>query len=171
MLNEIEQAALQRITDKLAAIRKAGGKKGGEIVGPSPSVDAGCLEGGFERVAGKWKQTVTLSLLLTFASPKSEEARRKGANPLVEGIVLYMLEQKLGLGITALQPLRWREVTNEDDYTEGKIKYLIQFSTSFTIEKLDEEEVEDLLGVAAEYLLKPGDDRIDAADENPVEAP
>ena len=167
MITEIEGAAVALITDKLAAVRKAGGKKAGEGVGPSPSVDAACLEGSFTRAADKtWSQGVTLSLLLTLANPKSEEARRNGVNPLVQAVVQLMLEQRLGLKIKPLHPLGWREVTNEDDYDEGKIRFLIRFSTSFNIRKLDdEEEVEELLGVAVNYLLQPGDDKIDAEDE------
>lgn len=166
MLSEIEQAAIARFTDKLSRIRKAGGKKDGETFGPAPALDAACLEGAFERLSHtSWKQTVTLSLLLTFANPKSEEARRKGANPLVEAIVQLFVGQKLGLEITKIAPAGWREVTNEDDYQEGKIRYLMKFATSYTVEELDEEEVEELLGVSLEYLLKPGNDVADAADQ------
>ena len=165
MITAIEEAAVERIVDRLAGIRKTGGKKAGEGIGPSPSVDAGCLEAGFRRVSKRcWSQEVTLSLLVTLANPKSEEARRKGINPLIQAIVQLLLDQKLDLEISALQPVNWREVTNEDDHAEGKIRYLIKMSTSFDIEKQDDEEVDDLLTVGLSYLLKPGDAVADATD-------
>lgn len=45
------------------------------------------------------------------------------------------------------------------------IEYLIEFTTSFYIEKQDDEVVTDLLTVGLSYLLKPGDAVVDASDE------
>lgn len=165
MLNEIEQAALKRLTDKISGIKSSGIQKDTTGLLVNPALSAACLEGTFERAASSWKQTVTISILLEFKHAKGEAARRSGSNPMVEAIIQMLLNQRLGLDITRLKPLRWREVTNEDDYEEGKNKYLIQFSTSYTIEELDEDEVEELLGIAVDYLFQSGDDQVDAADE------
>lgn len=172
MLNEIEQAALTYLTERITAIRSAGIQKDSRGLLVNPSLSASCLEGSFKRASHtQWTQTITLSLLLSFKHAKGEEARRAGSNPLVEAIIQIMLNKKLGLDITKLQPLRWREITDEDAYTEGKNEYIIQFSTSYNIEELDEDAVEELLGIACDYLLLPGDDKIDAQDENLPEEP
>jgi len=166
MINEIEQAALQYLTGRITAIRSTGVQADTNGLLVNPALSAACLEGSFKRNAGAWEQLLTLSIMLEFKHAKGKAARREGANPLVEAIFQLLIGQKLGLKIAKLEPLRWREVTNEDDHEEGKSVYLLQFATSYTIEQLDEEEIEELLGIAIDYFLTPGDDQLDAEDQH-----
>lgn len=168
MLNEIEKACLEFLTSKLIAVRGAAIQRDTRGLLVNPALSVGCLEGSFERDAKAWKQNVTVTILLECKHAKGESERKAMANPLVEAIVLLLLEQQLGLKITKLVPVRWREVTDEDAYEAGKNQYLIQFATSFTIEKLEDEEAEDLLGIALDLLTQPGGNQVHVAAENPA---
>ena len=46
----------------------------------------------------------------------------------------------------------------------GLIAFSLEMSTSYTISRLDDEAVTDLLTVGLNYYLKPGDDIVDASD-------
>lgn len=165
MLSEIEKNALARLTSRLDGIRAAGVQKGANGMFVNPAIAAAVLDGEFERSSkSTWKQKVTLSLLLKFKQLQGEEKRREGINPLVEAAVQILLDQKLGLKIDPLSPLRFRDVSTEADAEAGEIRYLIQFATSYKIEKQPDEAVTDLLTVAMQYFIKPGDDTADAAD-------
>lgn len=165
MLNNIEQAVIAFITEQITAIRSSGVQKDTRGLLVNPALSAGCMEGGFERIGKQWKHKVSISILLSFQHAKGEAARRNGSNPLIESIFQLLLDEDLGLSITPLEPVRWREITDETAYDEGKNEYLLQFSTSFNIKKLAAGEAQDLLGIAIDYLLEPGNNTADAQDE------
>lgn len=165
MITAIEEATLDRITSRIAELKTGGNQKDTKQLLTANAVAVAVLEGTFERVTNSsWRQDVTVSVLVKFKNMNSEEARRKGINPLCKGIILLLVGQKLGLEIKALQPKSFRDVTNEEKYTAGVIEYLIEFTTSFYIEKQDDEVVTDLLTVGLSYLLQPGDAIVDATD-------
>jgi len=160
---DIELSALAAITGRLT-LRAAVNQKGTQGAYAGPVVSAAIFEGSFTRIADKWKQTVTLNVLLTLKNERGEEDRRKGVNPLVMGIIQLLSGNDLGLDMTELQPVSFREVTDDEDYQEHKIVYLLQFSTSFTFKKQSDEEITDLLEVGLTYYLEPGDTVADAED-------
>jgi hypothetical protein len=170
MITDIEEKSLELLASKIAGIRKTGIQKNASTQLANPSFSAAVLDGEFEKsVKGEWKQKLTLSILITFKNMHGEEARRKGINPLVEAVILTLIGQKLGLAIDEIYPIRFNDVTTEADAVGGMIKYLVQLGTAYTIRKQDDEESEDLLGIAARYFLEPGDDKVDAEDETPTE--
>lgn len=166
MITAIEEATLDRITSRIAELKTGGNQKDTKQLLTANAVAVAVLEGTFERVTNSsWRQDCTVSVLVKFKNMNSEEARRKGINPLCKGIILLLVGQKLGLEIKALQPKSFRDATSAEKYTAGVIEYLIEFTTSFYIEKQDDEVVTDLLTVGLSYLLKPGDAVVDASDE------
>jgi len=167
MITAIETAALKRITDAIAAITSSGAQKDTRQLLTANAVAVAVLEGSFTHVARySWRQDCTVSVLVKFKNMQSEEARRKGINPLVKGIILLLAGQKLGLDIRELQPKSFRDVTNEEKYVGGVIEYLLEFTTSFTIERQDDEAVTDLITIGLNYYLQdPADDQVaDASD-------
>lgn len=165
MLTDIEQGALDLLTTKIEGIRAAGIQKDARTLFVAPSIACACLDGDMEKITNvTWKQNVILSVLITFKDLQGEEKRRKGVNPIVTAVIQFLLLQDFGLDIKRLAPLRFRDVTTTDDYTEGKIRYLVQFATSYTITKQSDEEVTDLLTIGLNYYLKPGDEIVDATD-------
>lgn len=165
MITAIEEAVLDRITSRITALKTGANQKDTKQLLTSHAVAVAVLEGTFERVTDScWRQDITVSVLVKFKNMTSEEARRKGINPLCKGIVLLLAGQKLDLDIKALQPKRFRDVTTEEKYNGGVIEYLIEFTTAFFIKKQEEDEVNDLITMSLAYMLKPGDDTADASD-------
>lgn len=165
MLTAVEQATLQRLTDKIPALKSAGVQKDSRQLLRDISVAVAVLDGKFSKIGqGCFRNECTVSVLLKFKNMQSEEARRKGINPLVMAAVQYLLNQKLGLAIGPLAPARFRDVTTEEKYDAGVIEYLLEFSTWFDIRQLEEEALGELVTMAVDYLLKPGDDTVDASD-------
>lgn len=162
---DIESAVLTEITTRLETVRATAIQKDAQGLYPGPTASVAVFEGTFEKVTqATWKQKVTVNVLLTFKHERGEEERRKGINPLVQGVVQYLMLRDLGLNMEPLKPVRFRDVTDSDDYEERKIVYLVEFSTSFTITKPDLEVAVDLLRIGMNYYLKPGDDIVDASD-------
>jgi hypothetical protein len=165
VISAIETAVLTEITTRIPALKTGGVQKDARALLTANAVAVAVLEGSFERVTNmSWRQDVTVSVLVKFKNMQSEEARRLGINPIVKAVIQLLIQKKLGLDIRPLTPKRFRDVTTEEKYTAGVIEYLIEFSTSFTIEVLDDEAVTDLLTVGLSYLITPGDDLADASD-------
>jgi len=165
MLTHIEEGVLALITEKIEGVRASGIQKDARGMFVNPSVAAACLDGELEKVTQvTYKQNVTLSVLLTFKDLQGEQKRRKGINPLIMGVIQTLLLQDMDLAIKPLVPLRFRDITTTNDYTEGKVRYLLQFATSFTITSQSDEEITDLLRVGLDYILTPGDEAADTAD-------
>jgi len=165
MLTAIEQATLTRLTDNIPALKSSGVQKDSRQLLRDTSVAVAVLDGKFNKIGQTcFRNDCTVSVLLKFKNMQSEEARRKGINPLVIAAIQYLLGQKLGLSIGALEPVRFRDVTSEDKYEAGIIEYLLEFSTWFDIRKLEDEALGDLVTLAIDYLLKPGDGTVDATD-------
>jgi len=162
MLTAIETAALALLNDKVAAVKSSALQKGSNQLLRDIAIAVAVLDGKFRRlVKDTWCSDCTVSVLIKFKNVQSEEARRKGINPLVCLAVQSLLGQKLGLDITRLEPLGFRDVTSEDKYAAGVIEYLLEFATSYDIVKLPEEDLGDLVTIAIDYFLQdPADDEL-----------
>lgn len=165
MITAIEQAALLRLTDKIPVLKSAAVQKDTRQMLRDVACAVAVLEGTFSKVGQScFRNSCTVSVLLKFKNMQSEEARRAGINPLVLAATQTLLGQKLGLAIGALAPVRFSDVTTEEKYAAGVIEYLLEFSTWFDVLKLGEEQTDDLITIAVNYFLIPGDDIADAAD-------
>lgn len=164
MLTAIEKAALERLTDKIPALKGAV-QKGTQQLLRDTAVAVAVLDGKFEKIGQSvFRNKCTVSVLIKFKNMQSEEARRKGINPLVMAAVQTLLGQDMGLAIGNLQPLSFRDVTSEEKYAAGTIEYLLEFSTWFDIRQLEEEALGELITIAVDYLLTPGDASVDGSD-------
>lgn len=165
MLTAIEQATLTCLADKIPALKSSGVQKDSRQLLRDIAVAVAVLDGKFEKVGqASFRQDITVSVLVKFKNMQSEAARRNGINPIVQAIIQLLTLNRLDLEIKPLVPLRFRDVTTEDKYAAGVIEYLIEFATSFSIEKQSTEIVTDLLTVGLDYLLTPGDAVADATD-------
>ena len=162
---DIELAVLSELTDKITGIRATANQKDQVGLYPGPTVSVAIFEGTFEKVTQvTWKQKVTVNVLLTFKHERGEEERRKGINPIIQGVIQSLMLRDLGLAMETLKPVRFREVTDSDDYEARTIVCLVEFATAFTLTRLDDEAAGELLKVGLNYYLKPGDDVVDASD-------
>lgn len=162
---DIEAAVLEEITSRLEGVRAWAVQKDAAGLYQGPTASVAIFEGTFEKVTqAAWKQKVTVNVLLTFKHERGEEERRRGINPLVQGVVQTLMLRDLGLAMEPLKPVRFREVTESEDHEARKIVYLIEFATSFVITRQSDEEVTDLLRIGLDYYLKPGDGARDASD-------
>jgi len=164
-ITDIETAVLTRLTATLTGVRNEANQKDAAGLYPGPSVSVAIFEGTFEKITQKsWRQKVTVHILLTFKHERGEQERRRGINPILQGVILSLLLRDLGLAMDPLKPVRFREVTDSADDEARKIVYLIEFATSFCIAPVDDEEAADLLRIGLAYYLKPGDAVVDATD-------
>jgi hypothetical protein len=167
-LEQIEEAALARIKSKWPA----GAKPIVEfdisanpvnIVTPGIYTAAECT--GFQRQEhDSFKKLVTLHVFLIFASLSGPKGRRTGAHPLVLAIEQLLIGQTFGLDIQPLVPLRSPEITDADLRAALKIGFRVDLSTFYDVTSISDEEIVNLLTIAASYTLKPGDDVADATD-------
>lgn len=164
MLNEIENAIVTLLTDKLESARKIGVQKGVWSLS-QPAVFASAEAGAFERMGqAKVKHSVTVYLDILFKHLKGPKERREGVNLILEGALQLLLLNDLGLAIHPLVPKSWRNTTTGELEELGLISYSLELTTFYHMEKLGEEAVDDLITIGVSYLLKPGDDTVDASD-------
>ncbi len=165
MFADIEKKIQQRIEDKITSIRNVDIQKGVKGALINPAVAVSVEEGTFEARGQKsFKTSTTVYVELEFKNLRSEEDRRKGAFPILLAIIQFLMLQDFDLVIDPLVPVRWRNVTDEEDFKKATMRVQIIFKTGFTITKTDDEVVTDLLRVGLNYYLKPGDDIKDASD-------
>jgi len=162
---EIEKKIQQRIEDKITSIRDVDIQKGVKGALINPAVAVSVEEGSFEQRGQKsFKTPTTVYVEIEFKNLRSEEDRRKGSFPILLAIIQFLMLQEFDLGIDPLMPVRWRNVTDDEDFKKAIMRVQIIFKTGFTITKTDEEAADDLLRVGLNYYLKPGDDVADISD-------
>lgn len=108
-----------------------------------------------------------ITLVAVFRHLASERDRRHGLYPILEGLLGLLAGQTLGLAITALQPVRFRNVTFEAIRKLGLCAYELELKTSFDTRKAEDPDlVTDLLKIGLNYYLQdPADNGTsDAAD-------
>ncbi|MRR56960.1 MAG: DUF1834 family protein [Deltaproteobacteria bacterium] len=168
MLNEIEDGIVALLTTKLESARKIGVQKGVEGL-VQPAVYASAEGGKFEKIGQvKVKHYITVYVDIVFKSLKHQEARREGINLILEGVVQALMFETLGLPIEQLMPKEWRNTTTDEMDELGLIAYSMELGTHFYISKQSTEEVDDLLGLAMGFFLKPGDETADAENDVPL---
>jgi hypothetical protein len=172
MLSAIEEGTVARIKAKLtAASAKIDVQRGIEGI-PQQAVYVSAEEGTFTRVTDDvLRQTVTIFVDVVFSNVQSEAQRRKGIYPIMEGVLLCLFGQKLGLAITPLVPKSFRNTTTEELKSKGLIAYSLELSTSYHIKRIDDEAVTDLFYVGLKYFLQPDDENEDAEEIVIVQTP
>lgn len=165
MLSAIEEASVARIKNKLtAAVTRIDVQRGIEGI-PQPAVYVSVEEGTFTRVTDDvYRQQVTAYVDVIFSNVQSEAQRRKGVYPILEGVLLCLFGQKLGLEITPMIPKTFKNATTEELKAKGLIAYTLTLSTSYHVRRVDDEELVDLLSVGLSYYLQPDDGTADAED-------
>ena len=163
MLAEIETAVQARLTAMLTAPKTVKVEEGHKALA-LPGIEVIVTGGKFEKVGQRYKCVASVYVVVTFRNRRSTEERRHGVYPIVEAVVGWLQTQTLDLAITGLVPKRMENVTDEEDAREGKVIFQLEFETSFVIETLSDEELEDLLRVGLNYYLEPDDGTADATD-------
>lgn len=171
MLAEIESGVITRLQDRGLPVTHFSIRKDPDVlVAPAAfcSVEAGVF-----RKAGNagYRQEVNVYVTVEYGDATSEAARRSGVFPLLEGVVDILTLQTLGLSIDPLVPVMFVNITDAAAEQASVAVFQVQFTTSYTVKKVDDEEVTDLLRVGLEYYLQdPGDDgEADASDEVTIE--
>lgn len=164
MIADIEEAALARLRDNgLQAVEYDVGAGVEKLI--KPSVLIATDEGRFEKAAASaYRQTLTVSVYVLFRHLKNEKGRRLGVYPILEGIAGILTLQALGLDITPLRPVGFRNATTDGIEASGGIAFKMDFSTSYLVSRMDDEKAADLLKTGLSYYLQPGDDVKDAED-------
>lgn len=155
MLNEIENGIVTLLTAKLASARKIAVQKGVFEGLAQPGVYACAEAASFEKESQRsYRQHLTVYVDMIFTSLKDQKARREGINLILEAALQYLFLQDLGLGIHPLIPKRWRNVTTEELDEKGLIAYSLELTTSYSITRLDDAAVADLLSLGITYFLQ-----------------
>lgn len=163
-ISEIEDAVVKRLKDKGLPVFEVDIRKGAEGL-VKPAVYIAVEEGSFEKTSqNTFKQKLSIYVYAIFRHLTGEKERRRGIYPIIESIIGLLLLQDFDLKIHPLAPRSFRNVTDEDLSGSGLMAYQIVFETSYYVERLDDEQLTDLLKVGLDYYLKPGDETADAAD-------
>lgn len=110
------------------------------------------------------RETVVLNVVVKFKNLKREDERRKGIYPILEGIIGALTRQTLvdgdsnPIGARPLEFTGFRNITLAQENEAGFILFLIQFKIAFTVTKMDDEQVTDLLRMGISYYLQPNND-------------
>jgi phage gp37-like protein len=168
MINQIEDAIVALIKDRLAAAAsKVEIHKGWEGI-PQPAVYVATEAGKFEKITfASYRHELTIYVDIVFSYRGADDAsRRKGIYLILEGILRALIRQRLGLPIKPLTPKNWRNTTVEELRQQGLIAFSLELTTDYTIRQVtdNEEDAVDVLAVGLNYYLKPGDDIADAVD-------
>jgi len=167
MLTEIENAIIDRLETGGLSVRDIDIQKGAKGL-IYPAIFVSTEAGDFKNLSQvKFKCSVTVSVIAVFKSHKSEKKRRHGVYPILSGVLLRLMLQDLGLNITPLFPVRFRNVTDRRLAEKALMAYQLDFRTSFELTRVDDETSVDLLEVGLKYYLQePVDDgEADAGDE------
>jgi len=116
--------------------------------------------------ANKYKAVLVLSVGLEIQNLKDDGERRKAAYPIIMGIINLISNNRLGIDIDPLVPVRASDTTPYDvESSVGTLRYQIDFSTGMQV-TIPEADAGDLLKLSVDYFLRPGDDVADASDEH-----
>ncbi len=165
MLTEIEEAVAARLKDKITVPKNVRiDEAHSDQTLSLPGIEVIISGGTFVKVAQKYQLNCSVFVIVTFQNLQSVKARRHGVYPIVLAILVCLMLQKLGLKIDALVPKRLDNVTEKEEADAGKIVFQLEFETGFTIDKMTDEVIGDLVLLGLNYYLKPGDDTADATD-------
>lgn len=166
MITEIENAIIDRLETGGLAVRDIDVRKGAKGI-IYPAVFVSTEIGNYSKVTQtKFKCEPTILVAVVFKHHASEKKRRHGIYPILEAVLLRLMLQTLGLEIKPLRPIRFRNITDRDLAEDGLLAYQFEFATSYVVEMVDDEVVEDLLKVGLEYYLQdPEDDEVKDAED------
>jgi len=166
MLVNIENAIIDRLETGGLSVRDIDIKKGARGL-IYPAIFVSTTAGEYKKLGQvKYKCSPTIAVVAVFKHRGGEKERRHGVYPILEGIVLRLMLQDMGLEITPLVPVRFRNVTDKALGEKGLMAYQIDFKTSFTVTRVDDEVAVDLLKVGLEYYLQdPVDDGVADAED------
>lgn len=155
ILTDIEQKTIDRLVAKGLPVGKVAAQAQGTKTFVDASANVAIVDGSFEQKGQiSFRCDANLYVVLKFTSNRSEEDRRKGIYPIVLAVLSMLMLQDLGLQITPLVPVRFREITGEEDWKNGQILYMLQFKTSFALEMVDDEAAVDLLRLGLSVYLQ-----------------
>jgi|GEM_PF-1620148 len=162
---DIEIAIEEFLVQRMTAFKAARRQKNMRYVFTDPALVVAIYEGKLEKVGlVSFRVNCQVHLQLRMSDARGEEARRDAIHPLVFAVIRMLARQRVGLKITDLLPGSFKDVTSEEDFKGNFIVYDLEFATSFILNIDDDDLAEDLLTVALNYYLKPGDDQVDASD-------
>lgn len=164
MIADIELKILDYLNSAGLGIRNTDIKKGKSIL--YPAVFVYTETGKFSKITmSKYKCELGVFVLIAFHDVKEEKKRRHGLYPILEGVIQGLMLNNLGLSITPLVPMSFRNITDKDMQKSDILAYQLEFSTGFTMKPPAEKTV-DLLRIGLEYYLQdPVDDgELDAQD-------
>ncbi len=154
MLAEIENAVIARLAEKAPEIKYLPSAKSVEVLPAKVAYTLAITKGTAEEITPETtRQHIELSIWVAFKNMKSDKDRRHGAFPVVEAVGQLLLKQKLGLEIKAIKYAGFTDVTDNEERTAAMAIYQVDFKTSYTVSKLNEEDTQELLTVALNYLL------------------
>ncbi|MDR2551450.1 MAG: DUF1834 family protein [Desulfobulbus sp.] len=168
MINEIEDAIIALIKEKVGDVAgKIAVQKGVDGI-PQPAVYVSTEAGQFKKVTfTSYQHELTIYVDIVFSYRGADDAsRRKGIYQILEGVLRILIWQDLGLAIKPLVPRNWKNTTVEEMRQQGLLAFSLELTTAYTIAQAKDEEtaVADLLAVGLNYYLTPGDDIADAVD-------
>jgi len=163
MLADIETKVAERLNLKLAEPKRVAVDEAHTALSV-PMIDVVVGGGAFSRTAQRYRLAASVYVVVTFQNLRGTKDRRQGVYPILEAVLAVLIGQKLGLEIDPLAPKRLDNITSQEEATDGKVVFQIEFETGFIVEPLSDEQVVNLLKVGLNYYLKPGDDTADASD-------
>lgn len=166
MMIIVEQRIIQRLKDRGLQVRAFELKKEGNLGLTLPAVRCNIEDGTFKKIGQtSFKQIIDIRISVFFKNFGTEESRRKGIYPILAGVIDILTLQDIGLKIDEIEPVSFRRIFHEKYEEAGMIVFQIMFKTGFMIDKVDDDVAGELITIGLNYLLKPGDDEIDAQDE------
>jgi len=155
MLAEIENAVIARLAEKLPEIKAVETGKGKAVLAAKAAYTLAIMKGEVEEVTqpSADKQHVDLYIWVTFKNVKSDQDRRHGAFPAIEGLAQILMNQRLGLEIRKLKYKGFSEASTPEDIAANQAVYQLEFKTSYGIKMLEEEAAQDLVAIGLKYLM------------------
>jgi hypothetical protein len=162
---DIEIAIEEWLVRKIEEFKAARRQQNQRYIFTDPSVAVAIFDGKLTRIGRLiFRADCPVHVQIGLTRADGEEARRDKVNPLIMAVMQSLARQRFGLAITDLIPVTFKDVTTEEDFKQNRIVYDLTFSTSFNLQILPDDDETDLISIALQYFLKPGDDVMDAED-------
>ena len=159
MLGEIE-TAIKKYLDGIMADPKRTAIQSAHKALSVPQIDVITSGGKCQKTGQRYELVTAIYVVVTFQHLRSEQDRRHGIYPIVEGILAHLARRTFGLAITGLIPKSADNITTVDEAKEGKVLFQLVFETSFPLPPPVEEGKpgeDDLLRIGLNYYLQPSD--------------
>ena len=168
MLADIEGAIVTLLETADLGVKKVEARSTGRTPG-LPAIYVTVNAGALTRIGqpkSVYKCQVSILVHIMFENFANQDQRRKGMNTILEGALLLLMDNDVGLDITPLKALRFGDITDADMAAQGLLLYALEFSTNCEIRPPADIFAGDLLRIGlAYYLQEPADDHITDADD------